>query len=361
MKRRVLGSYLRWRIIGQTLALLAVLTGIMQLLELLDVMTDVLDRELGVPGVLRYALLRLPSEMLVGLPLAVLLGGMAAFYAMARTREITAMRSSGVSIRRIMLWLLPVPLLFGILQMALSQTIAPWAESHLKVWWDASAPEEGAPPRWVHTSAGPVSFERSSADGRVLEGLRIYSRDDDGGLLTTRTIAEAAVWSGDQWLLDSVQDLNINTGLSARVREAQRPWRANLRPEDIIQLDVAQPRLSSIMLADVIAGERVSGQPLSYYQTVLLRSFTAPLGLFIMLLLAVSPALTMERGGGGGRLLIALALGLGFLLCDGIMAALGTGGRVPPLVAVLVAPVTFATIGLVQLFSCERVSPRNCA
>src|SRR5262249_31926647 len=155
---------------------LAVLTGLMQVLELLDVTTDVLDRNLGLPGVLRYALLRLPSELIVALPLAALLGAMSAFYAMARNREITALRSAGVSLKRIVWHLLPVALLFAVLQFGLSQSLVPLAEAELKIWWDANAPldEEPIDPRWVHTRDGPISFDRNTADGRHLQGLRIY-------------------------------------------------------------------------------------------------------------------------------------------------------------------------------------------
>ena len=46
----------------------------MQLLELLDVTTEVLQREQGVRGLLYYAALRTPAELLLSLPLAVLLG-----------------------------------------------------------------------------------------------------------------------------------------------------------------------------------------------------------------------------------------------------------------------------------------------
>jgi lipopolysaccharide export system permease protein len=352
----VLGNYLRGRVAGQMLALLAVLTGLMQLLELLDVTTDVLDRNLGVSGVLHYALLRLPSEMVVALPLAALLGAMSSFYAMARTREITALRSAGVSLTGILLRLLPVPLVFAALQFGLSQMVVPVTEAKLKIWWDSTAPpEEGSSyARWVHTNSGPVSFERSSADGRKLQGLRIYTRGSDE-MLTTRVMARNAQWNDNEWMLSGVEEMSISGGVASRVTDATRDWRSNLRPEDVMQLDVTQPHLSSVMLADVIAGERVGGQPLSYYQTVLMRSYTAPLVVFIMLLLAVPPAVTLERGGaGGGRLLLALALGLGFLLCDGIMSAMGTSARVPPLTAALTAPVVFTLIGLLQLMASER-------
>ena len=73
-----------------------------------------------------------------------------------------------------------------------------------------------------------------------------------------------------------------------------------------------------------------------------------------MLLLAAPTARLMTRAGGGGSLLIALGLGLGYLLCDGIMAALGTGGRLSPVLAVSIAPALFLFIGIVHLEYCDR-------
>ena len=103
-----LSAYLRRRVGLQILALLAVLTAMMQLLELLDVTTEILERGQGVGGLLYYALLRLPAELGLALPLAVLLGTMGVLNSMARTLEITAMRASGVSLMRmlgyLMLW-----------------------------------------------------------------------------------------------------------------------------------------------------------------------------------------------------------------------------------------------------------------
>src|SRR5687768_7905462 len=149
----VLGNYLRRRVAGQIFGLLLALTALMQLLELLEVTTDVLDRGLGAGGIIRYAVLRMPAQLEIALPLAGLLGSMAAFYALARTREITAMRSAGVGLGRVMLYLLPVPLLFALLSVALAQKLVPMAEGSLKSWWDAAVPLESQPadPEWVGT------------------------------------------------------------------------------------------------------------------------------------------------------------------------------------------------------------------
>lgn len=351
----VLARYLRRRVGQQVLALVLVLTALMQLLELLDVTTDVLDRDLGVAGLLRYAMLRTPSEVVVALPLAVLLGAMSAFYAMARNHEIVAMRSAGMSLKRLVVLLLPVPLVLAAVQFVLSDRLVPHAEAALKTWWDASAPAEETPdPRWVQTRDGPASFERASADGRQLTGLDIYRSGEDGQF-SSRIRAGHARWDGRAWVLSEVEEFSVSGQSLRREHQPQRIWQVNLRPDDVMRLDLMQPHLSSIMLVDVISGERVGAQPLSFYQTVLYRSFTAPLAAFIMLLLAVPTARVLARGAGGGSsLLIALGLGLAYLLCDGIMAAMGTSGRLPAALAVAAAPTLFILIGLVQLQICDR-------
>jgi lipopolysaccharide export system permease protein len=122
----------------------------------------------------------------------------------------------------------------------------------------------------------------------------------------------------------------------------------------VLRLNEDDPRLSSVELAAVIEGERVGTRPRSFYETVLMQSFAAPFTVFIMMLLAVPAALVSERGGGGGRTLFALALGLGFLLMDGVFAAWGTSGRIEPATAAFAAPLAFAVLGLWQLHSCER-------
>jgi lipopolysaccharide export system permease protein len=352
--KRVLGPYLRRRVAGQILGLLLALAGLMQLLELLEVTTEVLDRKLGLAGILHYAVLRIPGELVVALPLAGLLGSMSAFYAMARSREITALRSAGVGLWRVLLHLLPVPFLFALLHIGLTQQLVPLAESELKAWWDSTIPLESKPadPQWVRTNRGIALFERNSADGRRLLGLRIYERGADGRLqLLTR--ADSAQWESGRWQLHGVKDLDIEPGAAPR-REAQRDWSSNLRPDDVVQLDAADPHLSGMALADVIGGERVGTRPRSFYQTVLLQSFTAPFTVFIMMLLAMPAAIFSERGGGGGRMLLAMALGLGFLLVDGIFSSFGTSGRISPLVAAASAPLLFAFMGFWQLRSCER-------
>lgn len=352
---RTLAGYVRRRIGVQIVAMLAVLTALMQALELLDASTDVFDRGLGFAGLVHYAALRAPGELVLSLPLAVLLGTMTALHAMAKGLEITAIRTAGVSVSRLLGFLWPVVLVLVAAQLVLAQGVLPQAENTLKAWWSASTPPDKAPTRlWAKTRSGPVSIDAISPDGRELRGVRVYQRDG-AGHIAGRLAAASARWDGGTWRLHDVSELRIEPDRIRIGHEAAREWATNLSPDEVLRLDVARPHLSSMMLADVIAGARVGTQPLSYYRTVLYRSFTAPLGLFIMLLIALPTACSVSRSRPGGREMgIALALGLGYLLLDGLVAAFGSSGRLPPLAAALAAPLLFLAIGTLRLRACER-------
>lgn len=351
----VLAAYLRRHVAIRTLLLTAFFVALMQVLELMDVTTDILDRGLGARGLAYYAWLRAPSEITLALPLAALLGAMWAFHDLARNHEMVAIRTSGVNLKQIMAYLVPVPLAVALAYALLMQAVVPETEATLQAWWRTSAPREESPePTWLRTSSGPLSYLDASPDGRRLEAVRIYMLDATG-LLAARVTARSAEYRDGAWHLAGVETLRVPGAQAPAASAATGRWLANLDPEDVRRAEIVRPKLSSLALIDVIGGERTASQPLSYYQTALYRSLTTPLAPFIMVLLALPAARGLpRRSDGAAALLLVLVLGLGFLLADGFMGALGTSGRVPALVAALTAPLAFAAIGLAQLHFSER-------
>jgi len=350
----VLGNYLRRRVIGQVLGMLLALTGLMQVLGLMEFTNEVLDRKLGAIGVLHYSALTIPYELQFALPIAVLLGSMLSFYSMARAREITALRSAGVGLWRLLMYLLPVPVLFALVHLALAQWLVPLSNSAWRTWWDSTIPleDQEADARWVRTSSGIVMFERSSADGERLLDVDIYLRGADG-LLTLSTRADEARWDHNHWHLSGARDLQVAPG-AWMPGPSERDWNSNLAPSEVPLLGESDPQMSAWAVADVIGGARVSTRPPDYYRTVLLKAMVAPFAVFIMMLLAMPAAISSERGGGGWRMLMALFIGLGFLLIDGIFSSFGTSGGISPLLAAVTAPAAFALFGLLQLRACEH-------
>lgn len=357
-----LAGYLRRLLLAQVFGIAIALTALLQMLELLDVTTDILKRKLGVAGVLHYAALRLPSEFTLALPLAMLVGSLFTYYTLARNHELVAIRASGLRLRWVVGMLLPVALGLAVLQFIVSDRVVPVAEASLSNWWAASElPDEDGdgeqkePNRlWFRTQDGLTAVEHPSVNGRSLQGVTLYLRNEDGQYAGRKT-ARDAQWIDGAWHLRDVSSLKLFDDHAERTTATDETWQTNLRPSDLNQ-DSAQLPLSSTALLGVLAGKRVGDRPASYYLTVLYKAYLAPFTLAIMLLLALPATRSVQRGGeGGGMLLLALGTGLGFTLTVGLLGSLGQGGRLPPFFAAIVPLLLFGGLGLSWLHRYDKL------
>lgn len=355
-----LAKYLRRLLLTQTLGVLVALTALLQLLEMLDVTTDILKRHLGFAGVLHYAALRMPSELVLALPLAMLIGSLFTFYTLAKNHEFIAIKAAGIRLRSMLVAMLPVALVFAALQFVVADRVVPRAEAALADWWQASALPDENPDEderalaWFRTDDGLVSVAQASADGRHLQGVTVYRRDAEGGY-TGRLTAARLDWVDRQWRLTQMSGLTLADGGAQRQQLQNAIWKSNLRPDDLKRLDTPSVPMSSATLVDVLAGQRVGDRPLSYYRTALYRSYAAPFVLVLMLLLALPSTQAVQRGGeGGGALLLALAAGLGLVLVTGLLGSLGQGGRIPAVAAASLPLLLFGVLGLLWLRHYDR-------
>lgn len=355
-----LPKYLRRTLAAQTVGVLVALTALLQMLEMLDVTTDILKRHLGIAGVLHYAMLRIPSEFVLALPLAVLIGSLFTFYTLARNHELIAIRAAGIRFVWIVKSMLPVILVLAAVQFVVADRVVPRAEAALADWWQASELPDDDDARkaekllWFRTDDGLVSVRTASQDGRRLEAVTVYRRGKDGQY-RGRLTADSAEWADNRWHLRNLSTLTLDGRSATRRHEDQSDWPTNLNPRDLRRLDSPQVPLSSSSLSGVLAGERVGDRPSSYYRTALYRSYAAPLALVVMLLLALPATRAVQRSGeGGGSLLMALGSGLSFTLAMGLLGSLGQGGRLPAVFAAVAPLVIFGALGLVWLRHYDR-------
>lgn len=349
-----LGAYLLKLMGSRILIALLVMVGILQILDLLDVTTDILDRDLGASGVGYYAMLRLPRLVEQAAPLAVLAGALFAFGKLAGDSAVTAMRSTGVSAYRITLMAVPAALALALTQLAIGMVIAPRTDTALSTWWQASTPKD--PTKTVDPITFRVGDEIVVAvprdpDGGSLEKVTIYRRDQTGRLVQ-RTSARAALYENGRWRLVEPRFETLGAANVAEGQARTMDWTENLQPNDIRMLAAGQTSVTPAEASRALAGG-LSVRPRTYYDTQLQRAWAAPVACLVMLLLAAPAALANFRGGGATLLVQCLAAGLLFLVFDGAFTALGENGAVPPILAAWAAPAMFAALGATILLYLE--------
>ncbi len=319
-----------------------------QIVDLQEMSPKILARGLGTAGVVHYEALRLPAMALQLGGLAVLVGAVATFFALGRSSESVAMQACGVSPYRILLAATPVALFVAALELGLSSEVVPHAQAALDGWWSDSTPvvQRVAPQeRWLRVGRDLLHVDHVSADGRRLQGVRMYRRDADG-LLRGRTSAAALQWARG-WRAGLTRfDQVGETGDLVTVAPQGRWSGVGLTPFDLR----AVTRTSDETTTLAAVWTRVSGAATDKrghdLATRVQHGLSEPLSPLIMLLLA-SPVLVWSGGRRGQTLPLGAALGSGlaFLMTDGLLTALGEAGDLPALVAAWTAPAIFAAGG----------------
>jgi lipopolysaccharide export system permease protein len=349
-----LALYLARLMAVRILASLAVLVGILQILDLLEVTTDILDRKLGAAGIAYYALLRLPRLIEQSAPVAVLAGSLFAFAKLAGESAVTAMRSTGVSAYRVTMMAAPAAIVIAVVQLSIGMVIAPQTDHRLTEWWRETTPRDPA------KIVDPITFRVGpeivialprDPDGRSLEKVTIYRRDT-GGRLVQRTSAAAAVYQDGAWKLLQPRFQTVETAGLAEGQAQEMTWTRDLRPSDVRTLANGQTTVTPAEARRALAGG-LSVKPRAYYDTQLQRAWAAPIACLVMLLLAAPVALANFRGGGATLMAQCLAVGLLFLVFDGAITALGESGAAPAALAAWAAPAMFAALGATVLLYLE--------
>ena len=340
LRRHLLG------IVGtRVLAALVVLVSILQVLDLLDVTTDILQRKLGVAGVLYYATLRLPSLIAQVAPLSVLAGCLFAFTQLARENAVVALRSTGFSVYQLLGAMAPAALAVVVLQLVCVQWLTPRADQALDAWWSRSTPAAQQTPPGPHSfrvGADIVTATIGDRAGRRLTDVRIYRRDVQGRLVE-RLRAATATFQGDGWRLASASFDAVTPGGVQRGQASEIVWRPGPQPQDVRAIFAGDASMAPGSARRALAGG-VAARPPAFYETALQRGWAAPLSALIMLLVAGPVLLVNFRSGGATTVVVCLGAGLVFMVADGVFAALGEGGTIPAALGAWGAATIFAAL-----------------
>jgi lipopolysaccharide export system permease protein len=324
---------------------LVTLAGLLQLVDLMERADEVLARGLGMAGMARYALLRLPLTIAAALPIAALAAAVLTFATLAGRAEISALRAAGLSLARLAAALVPAAAAVGAVQFVLSNAMVPPADAAFARWWGIP---DGA--FWFADGLDVVGVNQVAAGGALLLGIEVTQRQPDGRLAAI-VAAERAEWEQGRWiLLDGTRFGDWGAQDFARL-----PWPTRLSPANLDELARPAPLLSTGRLTAILAGSWAAREQLPTLRIRLLRLVGLPVIPVVMVLLACPVAGATRRGGGiPAGMAVGLAAGLSYLLLDGILAAMGEAGALPPVLAAWSAHAIFACAGGAALLGAEK-------
>lgn len=278
-----------------------------------------LTAEYRIGAALYFVWLQVPTNLYTVLPIGALIGAVVGLGSLASSSELVVMRASGVSVWRIVGWVLRPALIFGLLAFALSQWFIPPANLASDQVRSGMKKEVGLRGYW-HKEGAEFAFISSANESGQLGAVKAFQFDADQQLVSSWQ-SPSGFYQDDGkqgslvWMLNDVSNAHIlPTGQSQAVLAKQQPWNVNLKPK-LLSAATADPEDLSpsqlykyVRLLSVDQTNATDAYKLSFWQKTL-----APLGLLSLVVLACAFVFgSLRNRSMGFRVVIALLVGLGF-------------------------------------------------
>jgi lipopolysaccharide export system permease protein len=305
-----------------------------------------------------YVAMIMPGRVYELMPIAVLIGTLYALTTLARHSEITVLRASGLSTRRLLSALLAIGSVFVVLTFVFGEYLAPPAERAAQQWRLAATrsmvSQELKTGLWVRDGRRFVNVSSVLPD-TSLQGIRIYEFDERAVLVSISEAESGAYDKKGGWRLHKVAQTRFSDSGTSTTALPEMVWDSELTPEVLSVLMVVPERMSVSTLYSYIHHLRENNQKTTRYEIALWKKLAYPFAAFVMMGLALPFGYMQTRMGGVSlKVFSGIMMGVGFHLLNGLFSNLGVINGWIPAVAALTPSATFFLAAAFMMWWVER-------
>lgn len=305
-------------------------------------------------------LMTLPRSLIDLGPFIALLGGIVGLGLLSKSSELTAIRSTGVSVFRIALVALCAGLLWAVSLGAIDEWVAsPLQQRALQIRNVAMAAGNGIDITgnvlWARRGNTFMTVKSLNEQGQPV-GVEIFHYRDDLTLEFYIYARKATIVKGDKWVLQDVRKKQWNKGRETIESKASLPWNAFFTPMSLDVLSLPGNTFSIRQLNHYIAYLQQTHQPSMEYRLALWQKLGRPILTLAMILLAIPFAFVAPRSSGlGSRLAVGGILGLLLYISYQIMVNLGLLFALNAALTALALPAGCVIAALLLVWRYDRV------
>jgi lipopolysaccharide export system permease protein len=300
-----------------------------------------------------YFLNKIPGIVFQVAPAAVLLSAIVTLGTMARHNEITAMKSGGISLWRIVSPVLGAALAIYFALLGLSEWVTPPANQkaravkefviHKKKPVAAFKQSE----IWIHSHPSVYNIRLYHPELDLLEGVTVF-RFDSAFRLVERIDARSARWRSGQWTFTEASVTSFPDG-GDPLRKFHPVLTVSLpeTPEDFRIADRPPEEMNFTELRKFVRKIERDGYNSAKYRTAMHQFFSFPFIGVVLAFLGIPVALRRERGAGiAVGIGICLAVSFVFFVVYSLSVGYGQAGTLPPFLAAWLGNFIFALVGV---------------
>lgn len=356
---RLLTRYLAREIyssIGLSFAALIMLYSFMDLIQELN---DMGQGNYRIGDLLLYVALIIPTHIYEIFPLAALIGTIFAIVQMASNSELMVYRSSGASLRQMVVAIVKIGMPLVVLCLVFGEFIAPPSdrlaqELNLKAKNAKLSLREFRSGVWAKDERSFVNIRNVLPDTSLLN-INIYEFDETYHLRSITSAQRAKYVGKDKWTLEEVKQTNFD-GQGATVNNrAEVEWRSTLNPRLLNVLLLLPEKMSAWDLYQYTRHLSDNHQKTARYEIAMWNKLAYPVAVLIMMLLALPFAAYHRREGGvSGKIFLGIVLGLSFHFGGRLFSNLGALNDWPPMLSATAISWLYLVVALGMMWQTER-------
>jgi LPS export ABC transporter permease LptG/LPS export ABC transporter permease LptF len=370
----ILDDYILRSFVSYLLLILSSLLVLFLVFTYFELLSDIVRKKIPLLTQLQYLLNFVPSVLYQITPLAVLLTVLVMFGLMQKSNEITAMKATGVSIYRTVIPILIIACTLAAGLFVLDQWYLPYANKRVETLRNMI---KGKPAqtylrpdrKWIFgesrkRSDGTVEnrkiyyYEAFDPDRNTFGSISVFELNPHSFQMVKRVYAARARWAEhlSKWTFENGWQRSWTNAPGADLQE-------DLRKEDLRKFDVStfaelnEP--PTYFKKEVLQSSEMNYDELRRYiydlqqggfdvvrlRVQLQKKIAFPLITLVMAVLAVPFALSGGRRGALSGVVVALIIGVTYVLTSSLFEAMGNVSQLPPLIAAWSPDLIFGLAG----------------
>jgi len=339
-----------------SLVIFIVIFIIVNLIENLD---KFIDENVSFQYILLYYVYYIPYIIVLVLPATVLISSLFSIGQLSRRNELIALKSSGISIYRIILPLITISFFISVFSMIFTETVVPYTSrkkndidrkyvrklSNVRINQEHNLYFQDSQNRYVS-----IQYYNDIKK----QALRINFTYHKANEVKKRIQAKSMTWEDSVWVLNDVTIRTFKDG--EEILETQEVMvynDLNFTDEDLLDIQLNPEEMDFFELKDFIKRRRALGANVQKWVVELFLKISFPFANLIIVLFGIPLASGTKSGG-------TIGFGIALIICFFFFTTVRVGqyfghvGILDPLAAAWMGNVIFAVIGIVLIFNTHK-------
>ena len=340
-----LSRYIFYTVFTSIFMVLCVILGLDTAAAIIDE-TGAIQRNYHFSDVLIFVITKLPSAIYEYIPFSTLIGCLYGLGLLAGTSELTVMRVSGVSLLRIVYFVMKPVIFFVIFAVVIGEYFAPYldqrADGTREYLRKGSSAQDSATGLWIKEDREFMHFN-AVFPGGVLYGVTRYQFNEDQELgeasFSTRATYNSVEGS---WMEENVSITRFSDSNISTEKKLTRQWNSELSPQ-ILTVNVLPAE--SLPISTLVSHIKFLEQQFmdsAVYRLAFWEKMLQPLVIVSLVLVAISFVFgPLRESTMGFRIFIGVVIGISFKMVQDLLG---------PFSIVFGFPVVYAVI--IPIFLC---------